>query len=109
MAQQQRRSAAEWREIGRRMAAGKAAHRRAMGSSIEILPIVTVPTGCGLLVLVWPVLALLWLLGLNTTTDPGAKPPPQASLTARSAAATQPAAPLRCLEEHGPLRVVEMR
>jgi hypothetical protein len=60
------------------MAAEKAADRRAMGSSIEIYPIVTVPMGCGLLVLLWPLLAVLWLLGLNTTTDRGANPPTDA-------------------------------
>ncbi len=39
------------------MAAQKAEHRRQMGPSIEVYPIITVPTGCLVPLLLWPLLA----------------------------------------------------
>jgi hypothetical protein len=60
------RTAEEWKAYGKRMAAAKAQHRREMGPSIEVFPVISVP-GCSLALLLWPLLAVLWLLGLNTT------------------------------------------
>jgi hypothetical protein len=73
--QQRPRTAEEWKALGRAMAQEKEQHRREMGPSFEIVPIVPIPIGCGLMLLAWPLMAVLCLLGLSMTGAPGANPP----------------------------------